>query len=128
MLSLTRAAARGNSDLRALLSSSSHDVNAAVNEKGDRLVHFAARARSLSAMRCLVLEFGAQVNVANNFGKNIFLLSTKKIIQWDESARLGRRPLHEAIDREPCVKFLLEQGADPNGFKVNIFIQISAMW
>ncbi|KAI8818408.1 ankyrin repeat-containing domain protein [Fimicolochytrium jonesii] len=86
------------SAVRAILSSTGEIglVDVAVNDKGDRPLHFAARAQRLDLIKCLIDEGSANPNLANAF---------------------GRRPLHEAIDSEECVEFLLQSGADPNGFK-----------
>ncbi|KAJ3051573.1 Ankyrin repeat domain-containing protein 16 [Rhizophlyctis rosea] len=66
------------------------------NEHGDRLIHFACRAGNLDILKCLVEDFGADVNVPN---KN------------------SRRPLHECIEHHELVAYLLSHNADPNGFK-----------
>ncbi|RUP48876.1 hypothetical protein BC936DRAFT_143763 [Jimgerdemannia flammicorona] len=64
---------------------------------GDTLVHFAARAHDVAALRILVTEFGGDARAVNEH---------------------GRQPIHEAIDSADCVRFLVtECGVDINAMK-----------
>ncbi|KAJ3037694.1 Ankyrin repeat domain-containing protein 16 [Rhizophlyctis rosea] len=74
---LVRAVTHGDTTSLAALLQPSH-VNDA-SEHGDRLLHFAARAGKLEAVKALVEEFGADVNVPNKnyvgtrrFGRPIY--------------------------------------------------------
>ncbi|KAJ3271092.1 Ankyrin repeat domain-containing protein 16 [Borealophlyctis nickersoniae] len=94
--SAVRAASHGDAHtLDSLLSASPELVHHA-DPHGDRLVHFAARGARRDCLKVLIDNYGADANVANRF---------------------GRRPLHESIEHPESVEYLLDHGADPNGFK-----------
>ena len=57
--------ATNHNDTTTLRSVLTHDTVNNQNEHGDRLIHFACRAGNLDAVKCLVEDLGADVNVPN---------------------------------------------------------------